>query len=97
MLGKWNNHRKIKGNPWENEGFSMGKCTRVHRHLRHLRQGDGRKTLEDSDLRFLDRWTPSPYFLVEANHAAKEEARRPARRKDRCFSGEIDGGLKVNN
>lgn len=33
----------------------------------------GRKSLEESDFRMLDKWSPSPYFMVEANTLAKEE------------------------
>ncbi|CAK8985592.1 unnamed protein product [Durusdinium trenchii] len=35
----------------------------------------GRKSLEESDFRMLDKWSPSPYFMVEANTLAKEEVK----------------------
>ena len=33
------------------------------------------KTIEESDFRFLEKWHPHPYFLVEANPVAREEIR----------------------
>ena len=36
----------------------------------------GRKFLEEADLRLLDKWNPSPYFMVDANYVAKDEVFR---------------------
>ena len=47
-------------------------------HTKHLFQHldkQNSKTIEESELKFLERWHPQPYFLAEANYAAREELR----------------------
>lgn len=66
--------RKLAFPQFESEVKQWGYHGNTKKIFQYLDR-DGRKTLEDSDLRFLDRWTPSPYFLVEANQAAKEEVK----------------------
>lgn len=66
--------RKMAFPQFESEVKQWGYHGNIKKIFQYLDR-DGRKTLEDSDLRFLDKWTPSPYFLVEANHVAKEEVK----------------------
>jgi len=67
--------RKISWAQFENEvkdwGWANGGIKKIFQHL----DRDGRKILEESDFRFLDKWTPSPFFLAEANVTAKEEVK----------------------
>ncbi|CAE7401164.1 xpot [Symbiodinium sp. CCMP2456] len=66
--------KKVSYKQFEKSLLEWGWSGHTKQLFQHLDKSNS-KTIEESDFRFLEKWHPHPYFLVEANHAARDEIR----------------------
>ena len=66
--------KKVSRKQFEKALHDWGWVGNTKRLFQHLDKHNS-KAIEESDLKFLERWHPQPYFLVEPNYAAREELR----------------------
>lgn len=66
--------KKVSYKQFEKSLLEWGWSGHTKQLFQHLDKS-GSKMIEESDFRFLEKWHPHLYFVVEANHAAREEIR----------------------